>query len=232
MSRPLGIVVVGAGSGFGAALAQDLAASGHRVLAGSRRARPANLPAPYARVDVTLAESVTRFAEEAHELLGQIDGLVYCAADPGAVARAWEVDPQDASRVLEVSLLGLVRIAGAFVPALRQAGRGSIVTVGSQAARTPIDLLAVYGAAKAAAEAYTRSLAQELHGTGVRANVIGIAAETDLARTHRTVKAELRGRPSPHPPLPPVNDSLPLARWLLTDDARHVTGQTIEARQP
>ncbi|GAA3491771.1 hypothetical protein GCM10018987_58540 [Streptomyces cremeus] len=163
---------------------------------------------------------------------GEPDGLVFCASDPGAVAHAWETDTEEASRVLNVSFLGFVRIVNAFVPPMKSAGRGSIVCVGSQAARTTLDLLAVYGAAKAGLEHYTRCLAHELHGTGIRANTIGIAAETDLAQTHRAAKAKLRGHPSPLPQLPPVSDNLPLARWLLSDDAAHITGQTIEARRP
>ncbi|MFJ9174950.1 SDR family oxidoreductase [Streptomyces sp. NPDC102360] len=226
-------VIIGASSGFGAALAEHLAAADHRVLAGSRRERPSTTSLRHVRLDVSCAQSVSDFAQAADAHLGgQLDGLVFCASDSGAVARAWEVNTEDAARLLDISLLGFVRIVNAFVPTMKNSGRGSIVCVGSQAARTCLGLLSVYGAAKAGLEHYTRCLAHELHGTGVRANVIGIAAETDLAQTHRAAKAELRGRPSTHPPLPPVADNLPLARWLLSDDAAHITGQTIEARLP
>ncbi|MFJ8954970.1 SDR family NAD(P)-dependent oxidoreductase [Streptomyces sp. NPDC102383] len=226
-------VIIGASSGFGAALAEHLAASGHRVLAGSRRERPSTASLRHVRLDVTCAKSVSDFSQAADaHLSGGPDGLVFCASDSGAVARAWEVDAEETARVLNVSLLGFVRIVNAFVPTMKKSGRGSIVCVGSGAARTCLDLLSAYGAAKAGLEHYTRCLAHELHDTGVRANVIGIAAETDLAQTHRAAKAELRGRPSSHPPLPPASDNLPLARWLLSDEAAHITGQTIEARLP
>ncbi len=226
------MVIAGASSGFGAALAHDLAASGHQVVAGARRPRPGAPRMRYLSVDLSDGEATARFAQTAMEHLGRVDGLVYCAADPGAVGRAWQLDTDAFARVLDVSLLGFVRLAGHLVPHMQQAGGGSIVTVGSQAARTPVDLLAAYGAAKAALEQYSRCLAEELSGTGVRVNTIGIAAETELAATHRAAKATLRGRPSPHPPLPDVTDSLPLARWLLSDQARHVTGQIIEANRP
>ncbi|WP_405889737.1 SDR family oxidoreductase [Streptomyces sp. NBC_00133] len=232
MTSPYSVVIAGASSGFGAALAHDLAATGHQVVAGARRPRPDALRMRYVPVDLTDGEATARFAQGATEHLGQVDGLVYCAADPGAVGRAWQLDADTFARVLNVSLLGFVRLAGHLVPHMQQAGGGSIIAVGSQAARTPVDLLAAYGAAKAALEQYARCLAEELSGTGIRVNTLGIAAETELAATHRAAKAALRGRPSPHPPLPAVADSLPLARWLLSTEARHVTGQTLEARRP
>ncbi|MGH3319267.1 MAG: SDR family NAD(P)-dependent oxidoreductase [Streptosporangiaceae bacterium] len=232
MSTPLAVVVMGASSGFGAALAEDLAAGGHRVVAGARRARTGSSLLRYVPADVTDPDAVARFAATAVGELDCVTGLVYCAADPAAVAKAWQVDTAEFAHVLDVTLLGFVRLVGHLVPAFERAGQGSIVAVGSRAARVPVDLLAAYGAAKAALEQYTRCLAAELSGTGVRANVIGIAAETPLAEAHRAAKQSLRGRSSPHSRLPPVADSLPLARWLLSPEARHITGQVIEARQP
>lgn len=232
MSQPLAVIVAGASSGFGAALAEDLAAAGHQVVAGARRTRPSSPRLRYLPVDVTDAEAVERFAAAAVGELGRVDGLVYCAADAGAVAQAWRIKAPEFAGVLDVTLLGFVRLAGHLVPMMERSGQGSVIAVGSMAARVPLDLLAAYGAAKAALEQYTRCLASELFATGVRANIIGIAAETPLTAAHRAAKQSLRGRISDHPPLPPVADSLPLARWLLSPQARHVTGQTIEARQP
>ena len=232
MTASLAVVVAGASSGFGAALAAELAAEGHQVIAGARRPRASSRGLMYLPVDVTDAEAVARFAAAAISELGRVDGLVYCAADSGAVGRAWQVDAADAARVLDVTLLGFIRLLAHLVPEMRRSGKGSIIAIGSQAARNPVDLLSAYGAAKAALEQYTRCLASELAGTGIRANVIGISAETPLASAHRAAKQAIRGRASGHPPLPPVTDSLPLARWLLSPDSRHVTGQTIEARQP
>lgn len=232
MAEQPGFVVLGASSGFGAALASDLAEAGYPVVAGARRPHNGQRNLCYRQVDVTDEAGLRGFFCEAHELLGVPAGLVYCPSDASGVARAWEVSLADVQRVLDVSFLGFVRCTQSVVPAMIDTGGGSVLAVGSRAAREPVDLLAAYCSAKAALEQYVRCLARELADTGVRVNAIGIAAETGLAWGHRSAKEHLRGRPTGHPPLPDVADSLPLARFLLSTQAGHITGQVIEARQP
>lgn len=224
-------MVLGASSGFGAAVARDLADAGHSVMAGARSPHSAGGSVCYQQVDVTDEAGLRRFFQQARELLGVPAGLVYCPSDASGVARAWEVPAPEAHRVLNVSFLGFLRCVRHVVPGMIGAGAGSVLAVGSRAAREPVDLLAAYCSAKAALEQYVRCLARELTGTGVRVNAIDIAAETNLAQAHRSAKERLRGRPSGHSPLPQVADSLPLARFLLSPQARHITGQVIEARQ-
>jgi len=74
VSQPLAVIVAGASSGFGAALAEDLAAAGHQVVAGARRTRPSSPRLRYLPVDVTDAEAVERFAAAAVGELGRVDG--------------------------------------------------------------------------------------------------------------------------------------------------------------
>src|SRR5882724_6616472 len=87
LTAPLTVVVAGASSGFGAALAAELAAEGHQIVAGGRRPRVSSRGLRYLPVDVTDADEVARFAAAAIRELGRVDGLVYCAADSGAVGR-------------------------------------------------------------------------------------------------------------------------------------------------
>lgn len=229
--RP-GIVVVGASRGFGAALARDLADTGYPVVAGARSGQGPSGNLHYQQVDVTDDYSIRRFFGQARELVGVPGGLVFCPSNSSAVHRAWEIPASEAQRVIDATLVGFTRCARRVVPDMVDAGRGSVLAVGSRAAREPVDLLAAYCSAKAGLEHYIRCLARELAPTGVRANAIGITAETNLAQAHRAAKERLRGRTSSHSLLPDVADSLPLARFLLSDEARHLTGQIIEARQP
>jgi NAD(P)-dependent dehydrogenase (short-subunit alcohol dehydrogenase family) len=92
--------------------------------------------------------------------------------------------------------------------------------------------MAAYASAKAAVEHFARCLAEEVRSSGVRVNVLGISADTPLAREHLRRRAEMLGHGRSYPALPAVEDNLPPARFLLSPESAHVTGQTIEARQP
>ncbi len=231
MSTPP-IVVIGASSGFGAALAQDLAADGIPVLAGARTPVDLGKEVDYHRIDVTSDESVAEFFARVQTGYPAPYGLVYCPSDASAVGYGWEVPVNEVERVLDVSFLGFVRCIRHVIPAMVRSGRGSVVAIGSRGARVPVDMLAAYCAAKAALEQHVRCLAEELADSGVRVNALGIAAETPLAREHLRRKEEALGKDAHYPPLPDVRDNLPSARFLLSPESRHVSGQVLDARPP
>ncbi|MFE2562132.1 SDR family NAD(P)-dependent oxidoreductase [Streptomyces sp. NPDC059352] len=230
--EPGPVWVVGASSGFGFALAQDLARGGQAVTGLARSEPPADAEFTYRRADVTDPAGFDHAMDALLDAHGAPGGLVYCPSNTAAVGRSWELDTADLQDLFEVTYLGFVRAVRRAVPAMIEAGRGSIVLVGSRAARIPVETLAGYASAKAAAEQYAQCLARELEPTGVRVNVIGISADTPLAREHLRLRAATLGREEPYPALPSVLDNLGLARFLLTPDAGFITGQTIEARQP
>jgi NAD(P)-dependent dehydrogenase (short-subunit alcohol dehydrogenase family) len=149
-----------------------------------------------------------------------------------AVGNAWELDPTDLAELYEVTVFGFVRAVRYIVPLMAKDGRGSIVLVGSRSARVPVETLAGYASAKAAVEHFARCLASEIEIKGIRVNVIGISADTPLARHHLKLRADITGCTDPTRTLPKVEDNLPVARFLLSPEALFVTGQTIEVRQP
>lgn len=226
------IVVLGASSGFGLAVANDLAGRGATVVGAARSPRPGAAEFDYQQADVTSQKDLESLIEHVVREHGTPEGLVYCPSDPGAVARSWELEAADLARVLDVTLLGFVRAVGVAVPLMREAGGGSIVLVGSRAARNPVETLAGYCSAKAAAEQYALCLAQEAGPSAIRVNIVGISADTPLAREHLRRRAAVLGRTEPYPDLPDVADSLAVARFLLGRESAFVTGQRIEARQP
>ncbi|GAA3797837.1 SDR family NAD(P)-dependent oxidoreductase [Streptomyces coacervatus] len=226
------IVVIGASSGFGAALAKDLARRGHIVMAGARTPVELGNGVIYRQVDVTSEESVSAFFKQMKNELPVPYGFVYCPSDASAVGYGWDVPIGEVEHVLDVSFLGFVRCIQHIVPAMRQAGRGSVLAIGSRGARVPVDMLAAYCAAKAALEQHVRCLAEELADTHICVNALGIAAETPLAREHLKRKQQALGRSDPYPPLPDARDNLPFARFLLTPEAQHISGQVMDARPP
>ena len=76
-------------------------------------------------------------------------------------------DTAEAQRLLDVNFFGMVRMNKAVIPHMRQAGRGRIVNLSSVAAPCPIPFQAYYSAGKAAVNAYTMALANELRPFGI-----------------------------------------------------------------
>ncbi len=102
---------------------------------------------------------------------GRIDGLVHTV---GAFAMA-EVEAGDAAhwqRLFQANLFTTLNMCRAVMPAMRVAGRGSIVTVGSAAAARAGKGMAAYASTKSAVLRLTESVADELKADGVRANCI------------------------------------------------------------
>ena len=172
------VVVTGASSGIGAAIARHLAVRGFRVFGtvrapgdGAVVAKDGVTPV---RMDVTDAASIARARDEVTRALGAspLVGLVNNAGIPAA--GPLELLPIDEIRqVLEVNVLGAVAVTQAFLPLLKAArGRGRIVNITSLAGRAALPFMGPYAASKFALEAISDSLRRELIPFGVKVIVI------------------------------------------------------------
>jgi NADP-dependent 3-hydroxy acid dehydrogenase YdfG len=167
-------VVTGASSGIGAATAARLAGEGFSVVLGARRldrltelagvigGRPLEL-------DVTDPASVERFAAA----VDRVDVLVNNAGGAWDAAPVADADLDSWARAYEVNVLGTVRMTKALLPALRAAGRGDVVFMGSTAGLVSYEGGASYTAAKHGVHTLAETLRLELAGEPVR--VIEIA---------------------------------------------------------
>ncbi|MQY03082.1 SDR family oxidoreductase [Actinomadura macrotermitis] len=174
-------VVSGASSGIGAATARALAAAGHPVALGARRARVcAELAAEIREaggeafahaLDVADSDSVTAFAAAAERALGDIEIVVSSAGDLAA-DRVHELDSGEFLAQLQVHLVGAHRLVSHLVPGMVARRRGDVVFVSSDVVRAPRTRMGAYVAAKNGVEGMARAMQMELEGTGVRASIV------------------------------------------------------------
>lgn len=163
------VLITGCSTGIGRATAVELARRGHEVIATARRAETLDDldVARRLRLDVDDDDSVAAATAEA----GELDALV-SNAGLGAVSPLECHPVAEAKRLFETNVFGTLRMIQAVVPAMRDRGRGTIVTVSSVAGRVPLPLEGVYAASKHALEALSEALHFEVGHFGLRVRIV------------------------------------------------------------
>jgi NAD(P)-dependent dehydrogenase (short-subunit alcohol dehydrogenase family) len=164
-------LVTGGASGIGRATALMLAQRGARVAV--LDLDPSRVPDPLlpVRADVTDDGSVAQAVTDAVERLGELDVLVNNAGI-GAAGTVEANGLDEWRRVLDVNLLGLVRVTRAALPALRRSDAAAIVNVASIVATAGLPDRALYSASKGAVAALTRAMAVDHLSEGIRINCV------------------------------------------------------------
>ncbi|WP_249730008.1 MULTISPECIES: SDR family NAD(P)-dependent oxidoreductase [unclassified Chelatococcus] len=230
------IVITGAASGIGAAVARLASAEGARVACLDRDgAGAATLAAslPLAghseQVDVTDPDAVKRAIDAAAKALGAIDGLVN-SAGVVALGPVSEMTIETWRKVIDVNLTGTFIVSQATIPHLRDTREAAIVNIASAQALMPIAGASAYAASKGGVQSLSKALAAEL-APDIRVNCIC----PGLIDT--PMNAGLKKAPEDGPPVP--LDRYALRRWgkaeeiaasivyLLSKDASYVTGATL-----
>ena len=153
-------VVTGGTSGIGRATALALKDAGCTVYELSRRAQGVE-GLHHISADVTKEESVRAAVEQIMAREGRIDILVNNAGF-GISGAVEFTSTEDAKSLFDVNFFGMVNMNRQVVPIMREAGHGRIVNLSSVAAPVPIPFQTYYSATKAAVNAYTMALANEL----------------------------------------------------------------------
>lgn len=237
------ILVTGASRGIGAAVAEALAADGHRVAFAARsvdaiEARAAACGGLAVPLDVTDPASVTAAVATVEAELGPIDVLVNNAG----VALSMPFAKTDATlwdRTLAVNLTGSYRTAHAVVPGMVARGWGRLIFVASNAGLSGYAYTAAYCASKHGMVGLMRGLAAELAKSGVTSNAIcpGFVS-TDMAQQSIDRIVETTGRTpeqarkalerlSPQGRMMQVDEIVHAVRSLIPDGARGINGQAI-----
>lgn len=236
------IVVTGAARGLGRAYASALAADGAKIVAGDVRdsaetvsaIESAGGDAKAITLDVSDTASCMAMAAAAIEAYGRIDGIINNAALYGGLAsgKADALDEQEWQRVMDVNVSGVWRCCKAVIPHMRDGGGGSIINIASLAAVYGMPNALHYATSKAAVIGMTRSMARELGRNWIRVNAIAPSAvmtegtEEFFGERLEKAKQIIAGGQSLQRNLE-TDDLVGTVRYLLSDDSKFVTGQTI-----
>ncbi|GAC1316588.1 MAG: SDR family oxidoreductase [Acidimicrobiales bacterium] len=175
------VLITGASSGIGAALAERMAAGGATVgLCARRESRLREVlerctrHAPQSRLwvhDLSDGAAVDEVARRAVDELGGVDVLVNNAGIPKR-RHVTALDPATVEQVMQINYLSPVRLTLALLPQMIERGSGLVVSVASVAATLSSPGEAAYDASKSALAVFSEAMAIDLWGTGVRVLVV------------------------------------------------------------
>jgi 3-oxoacyl-[acyl-carrier protein] reductase len=235
-------VVTGASKGIGASIAEHLAAEGASVVvnyASSRsgadgvvaRIRQKGGKALAVQGDISQAPDIQRLFTETKKTYGKVDILVNNAGTY-EFAPLEAITPEHVQKQLNLNVIGLIFTTQEAVKMMGPEG-GSIINIGSIVGPMPAPQASVYSASKAAVDAISVSLSQELGPRKIRVNSLdpGIV-ETEGLRASGLSEGAFRDKQESETPLGRIaqpDDIAPAVAFLASDDARWITGQVIIA---
>jgi NAD(P)-dependent dehydrogenase (short-subunit alcohol dehydrogenase family) len=236
------VLVSGGTSGLGLAMARALSDAGAHVALTGRSAQRAEQAASGlggdaigVQLDVRDEASVERAVAETYSRLGGLDILVNNAGigmrtvNPRFFIEPqgfWEVSPEGFRAVVETNLTGYFLLARAVVPRMLAAGAGRVINVSVNHSTMTRRGFVPYGPSRAGTEAFSRIMAADLEGTGVRVNLLlpGGATATGMLPSEEVPDAMRAGLLDPAIIGPPIV-------WLASQEASEVHDQRVVATE-
>jgi NAD(P)-dependent dehydrogenase (short-subunit alcohol dehydrogenase family) len=220
------ILIIGASSGIGLALAKQLKAEGYEVYGTFNKTTNTSQEgfAKLQPLNVLDEDPDFSFLPEV------IDGLVYC---PGALnlkpfAR---IKPEDFVTDYQLQLIGAVKVIQASLPKLKNSDQASIVLFSTVAVQTGFNFHSLVASSKGAVEGLTKALAAEF-APKVRVNCIAPSiTDTPLAGTLLNTDEKKEANAARHPlkKIGKPEDLANLAAFLLSEKSSWITGQVLHA---
>ena len=226
-------LVTGGASGIGAAIAARLTAGGARVAVLDRSVDDLGSEFVGCRADVTNDAAVRAAVSQAVRELGGLD-IVINNAGIGAQGGVEDNDDEEWQRVLDVNVVGMVRVTRAALPALRESDAAAIVNTSSIAATAGLPQRALYSASKGAVLSLTQAMAADLIDEQIRVNAVNpgtadtpwVGRLLDSAPDPAAERAALEAR-QPHGRLVSAEEVAQAVCYLASPAAGSTTGTSI-----
>lgn len=231
-------LVTGASKGIGRGIAVVLAESGWDVMINynsdkdgaeqtANMVTDAGGQAWLNQANVGYREQVDGMFDQVQSECGKLNLLVNNAG-----VQTWspllELADEDWDRVIRTNLKGCFMCTQRAAPMIESAGGGAVINIGSGANKRPFPKLVDYGASKGGIERFTRVAAVELGPMGVRVNCVAPGA-IEIERT-KLEAPDYAGKWAPVTPMRRIGNVRDVAhsvRFLASDEANFVTGQTL-----
>lgn len=229
------VLVSGGGRGLGLAIIQNLLNQHYAVASFSRNTTPEveKLQKQYpeqflwSNLDATDFTAVNHYMES---LIGKYHSI-YALVNNAAIAADGVITlmpPAKISQVLQVNLEAVFHLTQLCVNHMLLQNNSVILNISSIIATRGYAGLSVYAASKAGLDGMTRSLARELGARNIRVNSIAPGyLETEMSKSLNASEREKIIRRTPLGRLGTVSDIVGVVAFLLSDDARFITGQTL-----
>ncbi|QFT56580.1 SDR family oxidoreductase [Microbulbifer sp. THAF38] len=205
MSKPL-VVITGASSGIGAAIAQHMSDAGHPLLLLARRLEKLealNLPNTLCRqVDVTDTAVLSTAIQEAEALYGPVD----CLVNNAGKMLLGNIESQNAEEwrdMFDVNVLALMNCMQAVLADMKSRGRGTILNISSIAGVKTFINHAAYCGTKYAVSAISETVREEVAASGVRimtlcpgaveTELLGHTTSDEIIKAYEEWKASIGG---------------------------------------
>ncbi len=230
------VLVTGGSRGIGLGIAQRLADAGFNVVAVARResdelraaigkAKQGNLH--FRACDLSAIDGLPAFVKSMRDEFGAIYGLVNNAGI-GTEGLLATMHNSDIEALVRLNVLSPVILTKYVVRHMMADGEGRIVNVSSIIASTGYNGLSVYGATKAAATGFTRSLAREVGKVGITVNAVAPGfIDTELTQNLGGEGRERIAKRAALRRLPEVDDVARMVEYLFSDGGRNITGSVL-----
>jgi NAD(P)-dependent dehydrogenase (short-subunit alcohol dehydrogenase family) len=239
------VLITAGATGIGAEFARAFAATGAKVFTcdideAALDVLRDEIPGLLTSVcDMASRAQIERMVPHAIKMLGGLDVLINNAGIAGPTAPTDAMPPEEWDRVLTVNITGMFDVTRLAIPALKQSEAGCIINMSSIAGRLGFVNRSPYAASKWAVIGFTKTLALELGGNGIRANAIlpGAVAGDRIERVFAgrarianksldDVRAEAMANQSIKQMVDP-KDIAQLAVYLASPAAKAISGQAI-----